>query len=217
MEVRWTINAHIESSNSSSRITRGQFDLHMEMAKQVWAFGLETSTYFQNEWQISVTFREYEKTQKAFFTFVLVSCTCVFVKVELNLIATIEVLDVVKSPGGHVVSSEWYRHGPFWGSCHCYRDHKHYAQEQSPLLGRSHFSLKKQNKKAPKFRFKTRKAWNFQMIMGLENVKALPLQHREGVRETGSSCDEEMGRRGGSFNRGMISSTLHNWWGAVCK
>lgn len=39
-------NTHIESSNSSSRVTRDQFDLHMEMAKQVRPFGLEPSTYF---------------------------------------------------------------------------------------------------------------------------------------------------------------------------
>lgn len=34
--------------------------------------------------------------------------TRVFVEVKLNLRASTEVLNVIKSPSGHIVSSEWY-------------------------------------------------------------------------------------------------------------
>lgn len=56
--------------------------------------------------------------------FLFVFFTCVFVKVELNLIATIEVLDVIKGPCGYVVSAKGYCHRAPWGSCHCCRDHE---------------------------------------------------------------------------------------------
>jgi hypothetical protein len=34
--------------------------------------------------------------------------TCVFVEVELNVGASIEVLNVIKSPSGHIISTKWH-------------------------------------------------------------------------------------------------------------
>lgn len=45
-------------------------------------------------------------------------CTCVFIKNKLDIIATIKVLDVIKSPSGNIVSLEWHIYWLPWRSSH---------------------------------------------------------------------------------------------------
>ena len=70
-------------------------------------------------------------------------CTSVFIEDELNLRTTIEVLNVIKSPSGHVVSAKWNIHRLSWGSCHCYRNHQQQPHHHNPCLMRSHFSQRR--------------------------------------------------------------------------
>ena len=123
---------HIESSYSSRRIPWNHLYLHTEVAEQVRPLGLEASTFPKSNPKY-----QYPKGKKNLClwwknkTWYYYMCwhlnvvlTCVFVKDELNLRASIVGLDVVKSPCRHIVSTEWHIDRLPWSSTPCSRDHK---------------------------------------------------------------------------------------------
>ena len=52
------------------------------------------------------------------YVFLVFVGTCVVIKVKLDLIAPIEVFDVVISPSGHIVLLEWDIHRSLWCNSH---------------------------------------------------------------------------------------------------